>query len=238
MSIRPLTALRDHCWSCPSYPLVFGRLFGTSVTSANVHGPELGSAAEQLRMLMRRVTQPGKFVDLDFKIEAIVVLVTTEDADCRVQRGLTISSFTTICLIPSPFVCFSTRQVSRAADLIAQRESFTVHLLPSTAKFAKLAEAFSKSDLAAHSHGKHQNPFDFGKWRRDKTWNLPVFDGVLGSLRCRVERTVDVGDHRLWIAEVEDVAVDDSIDGTALGYCERKYRKEGDALFPHDASEE
>jgi flavin reductase (DIM6/NTAB) family NADH-FMN oxidoreductase RutF len=155
-----------------------------------------------------------------------------------VQRGLTVSSFTTICLTPSPFVCFSTRQLSRAADLIAQRRSFIVHLLPSTAEFAKLAEAFSKSDLAPHAHTKHHNPFELGQWKRDKNWNLPVFDGVLGALFCTVDKTVDVGDHRLWIAEVEDVAVDDSVDGTALGYCGRKYRKEGDPLFPHDTSEE
>jgi flavin reductase (DIM6/NTAB) family NADH-FMN oxidoreductase RutF len=165
-------------------------------------------------------------------------LVTAEDVDCGVQRGLTVSSFTTICLTPSPFVCFSTRQVSRAADLIAQRGSFIVHLLPSTAEFAKLAEAFSKSDLTPHSHTRHQNPFELGQWKRDKNWNLPVFDGVLGALFCKVNKTVDVGDHRLWIAEVEDVAVDDSVDGTALGYCGRKYRKEGDPLFPHDTSEE
>jgi len=167
-----------------------------------------------------------------------VVLVTTEDVDCRVQRGLTVSSFTTICLTPSPYVCFSTRQVSRAADLIAQRRSFIVHLLPSTAEFAKLAEAFSKSDLAPHSHTKHQNPFDLAQWRRDTKWNLPVFDGVLGALVCKVDKTVDVGDHRLWIAEVEDVEVDGLVDGTALGYCGRKYRKEGDPLIPHDTSEE
>ena len=151
---------------------------------------------------------------------------------------MTVSSFTTICLTPSPFVCFSTRKVSRAADLIAQRGSFVVHLLPSTAEFAKLAEAFSKSDLTPHSHIRHQNPFELGQWKRDKNWNLPVFDGVLGALFCTVDKTVDVGDHRLWIAEVEDVAVDDSVDGTALGYCGRKYRKEGGPLFPHDTSEE
>jgi flavin reductase (DIM6/NTAB) family NADH-FMN oxidoreductase RutF len=167
-----------------------------------------------------------------------VVLVTTEDVDRKVQRGLTVSSFTTICLTPSPYVCFSTRQVSRAADLIAQRGFFIVHLLPSSAEFAKLAEAFSKSDLAPHSHTKNQNPFDLAQWKRDRNWSLPVFAGVLGALFCKVDKTVDVGDHRLWIAEVEDVAVDDSVDGTALGYCGRKYRKEGDPMFPHDASEE
>ena len=61
---------------------------------------------------------------------------------------------------------------------------------------------------------------------------------MLGALLCKVNKTVDVGDHRLWIAEVEDVAVDDSVDVTALAYCGRKYRKEGDPLLPHDTTEE
>lgn len=167
-----------------------------------------------------------------------MVLVTTEyeSDDGRAQRGLTVSSFTTICLTPSPFICFSTRQTSRAADLIALRRSFIVHILPSTPEFANLAEAFSKSDLAPSAN--IQNPFELGKWNRNNPWGLPILDGVLGTLLCKVDKPVDVGDHRLWIAQVQDVVIEDSIGGTALGYCGRKYRKEGDPVWPHDTSEE
>lgn len=67
---------------------------------------------------------------------------------------------------------------------------------------------------------------------------MPVLDGVLGALLCKVDRTVKVGDHKLWIAEVEDVMEHDSDTGMALSYCGRKYRKEGDTILPHDTSEE
>src|SRR5213596_1680348 len=138
-------------------------------------------------------------------IDLVVVLVTTEynDSKGKVQRGLTISSFTTICLTPSPFVCFSTRQASRAADLIALRRNFTVHFLPSTQHSAQIAEAFSKSDLVPHPTVALENPFRFGNWKRNEKWGLPILEGVLGTLLCKVDKEVNVGDHRLLIAEVQ-----------------------------------
>jgi len=102
-----------------------------------------------------------------------------------------------------------------------------------------MADAFSKSDLAPHAHGPHLNPFELGCWGRHEKWDLPVLaGGVLGALLCKVDRTVKVGDHRLWIAEVEDVMEQDSNTGTALSYCGRKYRREGEPILPHDTSEE
>lgn len=148
------------------------------------------------------------------------------------------SSFTTICLAPSPFVCFSTRQTSRAADLLARRQQFVVHLLSCTSESARIADAFSKSDLAPHALRHHQDPFELGNWNRYEKWDMPVLGGVLGALLCKVDRTVNVGDHRLWIAEVEDVMETTADTGTALSYCGRKYRKEGDLILPHDTSED
>ena len=167
------------------------------------------------------------------------MFVTTEcdTANGRVQRGLTVSSFTTICLTPSPFICFSTRQTSRAADLISLRGTFIVHLLACTPHSVKIAEAFSKSDLAPHSSANIQNPFELGKWRRDCLWQLPILDGVLGALLCKVDKAVHVGDHKLWIAEVQDVITECS-SRSALGYCDRKYRREGEPIWPYDTSEE
>ena len=101
-----------------------------------------------------------------------------------------------------------------------------------------IAEAFSKSDLAPNVDPNLQNPFELGKWNRNDQWGLPTLDGVLGRLLCKFDKAVNVGDHRLWIAEVQDVVMDDAIEGTALGYCGRKYRKEGDQIWQHDSSEE
>jgi flavin reductase (DIM6/NTAB) family NADH-FMN oxidoreductase RutF len=166
--------------------------------------------------------------------------VTTEyeGPSDKVQRGLTVSSFTTICLTPSPFVCFSTRQNSRTADLIALREYFVVTLLPCTPESVNLAEAFSKSDLGPHPNVQPRNPFELGRWRREERWQLPVLDGGLGALLCRVDKVYDIGDHKLWIAEVRD-AITQNISGmTALGYCKREYRKEGQPIWPNNTAKE
>ena len=172
-------------------------------------------------------------------INDAVVLVTTEfeSSHSRTQRGLTVSSFTTICLTPAPFICFSTRQNSRAAALILQRQAFAIHILPCNSEAAKLAEAFSRSDLAPKSSSDLQNPFELGVWTVNERWKLPVYQNALGSLLCTVDRTVDVGDHRLLIAEVKDVATNEAIHGTALGYCERVYRGEGDPIWSHDGKD-
>jgi len=121
--------------------------------------------------------------------------------------------------------------------LISSRGLFVVHLLPTTPEFAKLAEAFSKSDLSPHPSQRIQDPFGLGQWRRNDIWGLSTLNGVLGALMCRVDKTINVGDHRLWIAEVKDILAD-SETSAALAYCQRKYRKEGESLWPHDPSDE
>ena len=161
-----------------------------------------------------------------------------ETSNEKLQRGLTVSSFTTVCLTPSPFVCFSTRQTSRAADLFALRKYFIVHLLPATPKSAKLAESFSKSNLSPHHDAFVKNPFDLASWRRHENWELPILDDILGAFLCKVDRTMDVGDHRLWIAEVKDTFLEESIDNPALAYSDRRYRTEGDPRWPHNTTGE
>ena len=113
-----------------------------------------------------------------------------------------------------------------------------VQFLPATPEFAKIAEAFSKSDLASHSIDDYKDPFNIGGWITPNGWPLPVLDGTLGRLLCKVDRMENVGDHRLWIGMVEKSDVNESLEETALGYRERMYRKGGPIIWPHDATNE
>ena len=81
-----------------------------------------------------------------------------------------------------------------------------------------------------------QNPFELGQWRWNDNWGLSTLDGIIGALLCRVDKSINVGDHKLWIAEVRDVLPDRDTN-TALAYCEQKYRKEGEPLLPYGPSE-
>jgi flavin reductase (DIM6/NTAB) family NADH-FMN oxidoreductase RutF len=59
----------------------------------------------------------------------------------------------------------------------------------------------------------------------------------LGALLCKMDKTVDVGDHRLLIAKVEDIMRGDDTSG-ALSYSDRKYRHQGDPVWPHDPDQD
>jgi len=62
--------------------------------------------------------------------------------------------------------------------------------------------------------------------------------GALGALLCNVDKTVDIGDHRLLIAKVEDILKGEANINGALSYCGRKYRAQGDIIWPHDTDED
>jgi flavin reductase (DIM6/NTAB) family NADH-FMN oxidoreductase RutF len=78
-----------------------------------------------------------------------------------------------------------------------------------------------------------QDPFELCQWQHNDNWGLSTLEGALGALMCKVDKTINVGDHRLWIGEVKDIVADNDTSG-ALAYCQRKYRKEGDSVWPHD----
>ena len=82
-----------------------------------------------------------------------------------------------------------------------------------------------------------QSAFQLGHWRWNDNWGLSSLDGVIGDLLCRVDKQINVGDHRLWIAEVRDILPDGDT-SMVLPYCRQKYRREGKPLWPHDPGEE
>jgi flavin reductase (DIM6/NTAB) family NADH-FMN oxidoreductase RutF len=121
--------------------------------------------------------------------------------------------------------------------LITKRGRFIVHLLPCVKESAAIAEAFSKSDLAPHVT-TFQDPFQLARWTFNDKWKFPVMDGVLGAFLCKMDKTVDIGDHQLLIAKVEGIIKGEDDAGGALSYCGRKYRRQGDTIWPHDIEED
>lgn len=101
---------------------------------------------------------------------------------------------------------------------------------------AEIAEAFSKSDLAPHVTN-FQDPFRLSKWTFNEKWKFPVMDNILGALLCRMEKTVDIGDHQLLIAKVEDI-VKGQENTEALSYSGRRYRRQGEPIWPHDPEQD
>jgi flavin reductase (DIM6/NTAB) family NADH-FMN oxidoreductase RutF len=142
--------------------------------------------------------------------------------------GVTVSSFSTVTLGPPPIITFNLRKPSRTLDAILAQGLFRVHTLAGTSAgrdtahaFVRLEHADAFRDLAStgvriEAKGGDNVPAIWGK-------------GVLASLLCRTlpDKMVEVGDHKVIIAEVLDMSTweesasssrsDGKIDGDGKG---------------------
>ncbi|RCI04106.1 hypothetical protein CU098_013067, partial [Rhizopus stolonifer] len=82
------------------------RLFSTGI-----------SLTENVRGIMRKVPLP------------VVVVTTSKPDDRNHRRGITVSSFTSVCLHPEPLVSFCVQTPSRASDLLHSSGSMVLNLL-------------------------------------------------------------------------------------------------------------
>ncbi|KAI9492347.1 flavin reductase like domain-containing protein [Zychaea mexicana] len=183
--------------------------------------------ADEVRQVMRRVPQP-------------VVVVTTSDgrnkqnmnngdsSSSTIQRrGVTVSSFTPICLHPEPIVSFCVRVPSRASELLHSSGGMIVNVL--SHEQVQQSIAFSAPNKT--------DQFKDIPFYDDPTTGLPVLMGTLGSMHCEVAQVLELGDHELWITKV--VKVDHGVGGKhgrreeaePLLYHDRRYRSVGEQVF-------
>lgn len=121
-----------------------------------------------------------------------VAIVTTRTVDG--PRGMTVNSLTSVSLEPPLLLVCLTRD-SRTARAVVNTGAFVVNLLDHTQRH--IASAFARPgqdhfrdvNVKTYSHG------------------LPVLDGGLGHLSCRVERIDDGGDHVIVLGRVVDCVV-------------------------------
>ncbi|HEY0532523.1 MAG TPA: flavin reductase family protein [Actinoplanes sp.] len=131
-------------------------------------------AAEELRLLLRRrATQ--------------VTVVTTAAGDRPV--GFTATSFTSVSLRP-PIVSFCLDRGSSSWPAVATAGHVAVHLLD--AGQAALARTF-----AAGGVDRFAAPV---AWRTGP-YGMPLLDGVLAWLVCRVAQRITVGNHAIVLGE-------------------------------------
>lgn len=123
-------------------------------------------------------------------------------------HGMTASSFAAVSLQP-PLVLVSLEKGSRTRELILEVRSFAVNVLAENQE--AVARGFSQSG---------HKPFEATKHHFGRT-GAPLLDGALALLECRIERTIDAGDHDVVIAEV---LATEARDGAPLVYFNRAYR--------------
>jgi len=156
-------------------------------------------------------------------------------------RGMTVSSFTTVNIEPSPVVCFNVKEPSSTLAAIINSEKFYVHVLADNGAGAALADLFTKP------YNRPAEPFlranDIEGTKLVGSRNGPRFTGeaVVGALYCRPlhSNTVAVGDHKVVFARVEAASVSNGdIQRNGIAYAHRTYTGAGSPITPQQLSTE
>ena len=123
-----------------------------------------------------------------------VTIVTAQDAAGR-PRGMTVSAFSSVSLDP-PLVLIC---IDRKADALPG--------LQETGRFAVNILGEGQGELSRRFATKDVDRFA-GVRARPGVTGLPLLEGALGVLECRVVNQHPAGDHIIFVGEVEAAAVD------------------------------
>jgi flavin reductase (DIM6/NTAB) family NADH-FMN oxidoreductase RutF len=124
-----------------------------------------------------------------------VTIVTTRTAD-RQPVGLTVSAFTSLSLEP-PLILICVDRKSGCHDILLENGTFAVNLL-----------AADQEDLSRRFASKSPDKFNGLKYR-DGIGAVPVLEGSLASLECKLVHAYEGGDHTIFIGHVEATTVRD-----------------------------
>ncbi|KAK4189095.1 FMN reductase NtaB [Podospora australis] len=198
---------------------------------------------EQFRTLMRLVTH------------SVVVCTSTfpSGADPASQppapRAMTMSSFTSLALRPTPVVSFNIATPSRTFDAVEASRLFNIHVLADDASGARVADWLAQGNAAGLEVFKRLEE-ECGctavTVRDNEKDNEPVVlrgPGVLYVLRCRLldqpaQGLVKVRDHVIVLGEVMEIIEvsggenNGQDDRFGLLYTDRTYRQLGNCITP------
>ncbi|KAK3685814.1 flavin reductase like domain-containing protein [Podospora appendiculata] len=164
--------------------------------------------SQQVRGLMRLLTH------------SVVVCTSTlpgSAAHPPIPRAMTMSSFTSLALRPTPVVSFNIATPSRTFDAVAASRCFNVHILAADVSGAKIADWLTRGNadgprlwegLADECHCE----VEMGSGQADQPPPPPMVHGpgVLYVLRCRLldepsQGLVRVRDHVIVLGEVLEI---------------------------------
>lgn len=136
-----------------------------------------------------------------------VTVVTTEHEGTR--YGMTVASFASLSLHP-PLVLVCIEKVVKTHDAIAGAGAFGVSIL-----------AQSQSEISGRFASKRDDKFD-GVSVRTGELGMPLIEGAICALECRVHAQLPGGDHTIFVGEVVDSRVEDA---PPLVYYRSAYRE-------------
>lgn len=137
-----------------------------------------------------------------------VTVVTARDANGKLH-GITVSAFCSVSLDPPLIlVCIDVNTGSHQA--LTQTDSFVVNILRDDQQY--ISDRF-----ASYLPDK----FEAVKYRLGID-DLPVLEGALANLECRLVNSHDSGDHTIFVGQIERATM---IHGNPLVYFHGNYRK-------------
>lgn len=146
------------------------------------------------------------------------VTIVTVDLDGEVH-GMTANAFASVSLDPLLVLVCVDHSTRTHAHLHAKKR-FGVNILCDDQR--------AISEFYANPERTHERAEAEAGARFDRTSRgTPMLHGSLAYLECRLHSAQDAGDHTIFIAEVEDVVVND---GDPLLYLKGKYRKVGEEI--------
>jgi flavin reductase (DIM6/NTAB) family NADH-FMN oxidoreductase RutF len=124
-----------------------------------------------------------------------VTVVTTVGKDDR-PAGITVSAFSSLSLEP-PLVLACIDKRASLHDCLTEGSHFAVNIL-----------AHDQEHLSRRFASKDQDRFD-GAGYREGVRGVPLLDGALAYIECRVVHAYPGGDHTIVVGEVESTSVGD-----------------------------
>ncbi|KYK57090.1 Flavin reductase-like, FMN-binding protein [Drechmeria coniospora] len=162
-----------------------------------------------------------------------VVVCTSRDRDQCVNRAMTMSSFTSLTLYPTPLVTFNIATPSRTLDAISSSGAFNIHILAGDEHGAAVADHFTRGNIDGIFEGL--GPVAMQREEGDGP-PLLIGDGILRVLNCKVLQDekqsglVRVRDHVIVVGEVMDMIPGKQSKEFGLAYADRQYRQIGDVI--------
>ncbi|MCC6536248.1 MAG: flavin reductase family protein [Bryobacterales bacterium] len=137
----------------------------------------------------------------------IAIAATLDDAGQ--PHGMTVNSFTSVSMEP-PLILICVDIVAGLLPIFTKASAFGLSFL-----------AEQQQDLSSRFARRGQDRFESTPWEAGQT-GVPLIPGALAHLECRIDQTIQAGDHAILISRV--IAADIS-SGRPLLYFERGYRK-------------
>ena len=170
--------------------------------------------------------------------KSIIVVLVTTTTESGHNRGLTVSSFTTLSLADeeSPLVCFNIRLPSGTSAALHETKRFAVNFLESKAEHAQLALSFAGGLKAEENQASAMDKATEELFTSDDNTfelhnGLPVLKDAMAIFFCRSQQVVSVQDHEIWIGNVERVASSKKQAGTGLLYRNKQFRRLHDHIL-------